>query len=163
MRVRIALGPIFWLLCLFLVLLPIVVQGQSCPPEDGKNLDTPAQSSLHGTIRLHNGTRSWISIAPDHETCGEKEIELAFGEFEDWVRAKSLVGCAITARGTISDSVTDYYSSELNIFNPVITPDPTCKPRTIEPNPYKLDLPAALKSLSCHRLRRYKAQSAASR
>lgn len=146
MNVRIATPSFCLLLSLFSLLLLVSTQGQSCPPEDGKNLDAPAPSSLHGTVRLHDGTRSWISIVPDRETCGENEIELAFGERQNWERAKSFVDCVISARGTIADSVTAYYSSELNIFNPVITPDPTCKPRPVEPNPYKLDLPADLKS-----------------
>lgn len=128
----------------FLLLLPL--SGQVCPSADGKNPDAASSSTLSGTVRIHEGTRPWIGLALAEPACGIKEIELAFGKREDWIRAKSLQGCHVTATGILSESMTAYNSAELNLFNPVIAPDPSCKPAPVEPDAITRTLPAGLSS-----------------
>ena len=128
----------------FLMLL--TASGQSCPAADGKNPDAAASSTLDGTVRIHDGTRPWIGLALAKPACGIKEIELAFGKREDWIRTKSLQGCHVTATGIISESMTVYYSAELNLFNPVIVPDPSCKPKPVKSNSIDSALPEGLLS-----------------
>jgi len=128
----------------FLLILPVA--GQSCPSADGKNPNAAASSTLSGTVRLHEGTRPWIGIALGEPACGVREIELAFGTREDWIRTKSLQGCKVTATGIISESVTVYYSAELNLFNPGVVPDHSCKPAPVEADAISHTLPAGLSS-----------------
>jgi hypothetical protein len=119
---------------------------QRCPPENGHDIDAQTPASLHGTIYFHNVTRGWVSVVPDHPVCSEKEIELVFRRSEDWSRAKSLQGCTVTVKGKISDSITAYYSTQLNFFDPAVVPDVSCKPRAIDPDPTKTPLPRDLQS-----------------
>jgi hypothetical protein len=128
----------------FLLLLP--VSGQSCPSANGKNLDAVASSTLSGSVRIHDGTRPWIGLTLAKPTCGIKEIELAFGKREDWIRTRSLQGCHVTATGIISESMTVYYSAELNLFDPVIVPDQSCKPTPVKNNSVDSALPEGLLS-----------------
>ena len=126
--------------------LLLSASGQSCPPSNGEALDAATSSTLSGTVRIHDGTRPWIGLALAKPTCGVNEIELAFGKREDWIRTKSLQGCKVTATGIISKSVTAYYSTELNLFNPAIVPDQSCKPRTAKSSSTDSALPNGLLS-----------------
>jgi hypothetical protein len=125
----------------FFLLLP--VSGQSCPSAGG---DAVALSTLSGSVRIHDGTRPWIGLALAKPTCGIKEIELAFGKREDWTRTKSLQGCHVTATGIISESMTVYYSAVLNLFDPVVVPDQSCKSKPVKSNSIDSALPEGLLS-----------------
>jgi hypothetical protein len=117
---------------------------QSCPPADGKNIDASQASVLHGTIRFHPGTRPWIGLILPKPACGASEIELAFDD--EGSRAKQMDRCSVAVKGVISESTTIYYSADLNIFDPVITPDPGCKLLPSDPDYSKLTIPASIKS-----------------
>ena len=115
---------------------------QSCPSSDAKDIDAPQASVLHGTIKFHPGTRPWLGLVLPKPACGASEIELAFkdGEF----RAKQMDHCSVTVKGVISASPTIYYSTDLNIFDPVITPDPACK--LLPPDPDYTKSPSPIRS-----------------
>jgi hypothetical protein len=117
---------------------------QSCPSSDAKDIDAPQASVLHGTIKFHPGTRPWLGLVLPKPACGASEIELAFkdGEF----RAKQMDHCSVTVKGVISASPTIYYSTDLNIFDPVITPDPACKLLPPDPDYTKITIPDSIKA-----------------
>ncbi len=117
---------------------------QSCPPSDAKDNDAPQASVMHGTIKFHPGTRPWLGLVLPKPACGASEIELAFkdGEF----RAKQMDHCAVTVKGVIGASPTIYYSTDLNIFGPVITPDPGCHLLPPDPDYTRMTIPDSISS-----------------
>lgn len=117
---------------------------QSCPPSDGKNIDSAQSSVLHGTIKFHPGTGSWIGLVLAKPACGASEIELAFSD--GGYRAKQMDHCSVTVRGIIGESVTGHYSADLNIFNPEITPDPGCKLAPPDPDYTKMTIRDSIRS-----------------
>jgi hypothetical protein len=120
---------------------------QSCPPSDGKDIDAPQPSVLHGTINFHPGTRPWLSLVLTKPACEASEIELAFSG-DGWSRAKQMDHCSVTVKGVISESATAYYSADLNLFNPVITPEPGCKFLPPDPDYSKMTIPDSINSYS---------------
>jgi hypothetical protein len=110
---------------------------QSCPSAGGQDAAQP--STLHGTIILHPGTRTWLGLRLDHPVCGTREIELAFSK--DWEQAKRMQNCSVTAKGVISESPTVYYSTDLNLFDAAITADPGCRLLRADPDPGKVKIP----------------------
>lgn len=119
--------------------------GQSCPPSDGKSIDATQPSVLHGTIKFHPGTRPWIGLVLPKPVCRATEIELAFG-VDGWSRAKQMNHCTAVVKGVITESPTAYYSADLNIFNPAITPDAGCKLLPPEPDYSKMTIPKSIDS-----------------
>lgn len=131
-----------------LILAALTVRGvfaQSCPPADGKNPDAPQPSVLHGTVKYHPGTRPWLGLVLQKPACGASEIQLAFSG-DGWSRAKQLDHCWVTVKGVISESLTAYYSADLNIFDAVITPDPNCKLLPPDPDYSKINIPNSITS-----------------
>ncbi len=126
---------------LLVILLTALAQAQSCPPADGSRLDASAPSTLHGTVRYHDGTRPWLGFIPDQHVCGASEIELAFGSSSGWRTTKRLRGCPATVYGTISNSPSAYYSTDLNFFNPKITPDAGCHLLPADPDYATVKIP----------------------
>jgi hypothetical protein len=116
------------------------VLAQSCPSTDGQDAAQP--STLHGTILLHPGTRAWLGLRLDHQVCGTREVELAFSK--DWQQAKRMQNCGVTVKGLISESPTVYYSTDLNLFDPVVTPDPGCHLLPADPDFEKVKIPNAV-------------------
>jgi len=134
-------------LIFFLALLgPAVLFAQSCPTSNGKSVDAPQPSILEGTIKYHPGTRPWIRLVLSKRACGTSEIELAFGEGDAWSQAKQMDHCWATVKGVVSESPTVYYSVDLNIFNPEITPDPGCKLAAPDPDYSKMGIPESIKT-----------------
>jgi hypothetical protein len=121
-----------------------ILSAQYCPPSDGKSIDAPQPSVLHGTIKLHPGTRPWLGLVLAKPACGASEIELAFSDGVS--HARQMDHCSVTVKGVISESPTIYYSADLNIFNPVITPDPGCKLFPPDPDYSKVTIPSSIKS-----------------
>ncbi len=119
---------------------------QSCPPADGKNIDAPQPSVLHGTVKYHPGTRPWIGLALPKPACGAAEIELAFSTSERWRHIKQMDHCSATVNGVITESPTVYYSADLNIFDGIITPNPGCMLIPPGPDYSKMTIPDSIKS-----------------
>jgi hypothetical protein len=136
-------------ICILLILATLgscALFAQSCPSSDGKSFDAPQLSVLHGTIKYHPGTRPWLGLVLEKPVCGASEIELAFGRRDGWSRAKQMDHCSVTVKGVISESVTVYYSADLNIFNPVITADSDCRLLPADPDYEKMTIPDSVKS-----------------
>jgi hypothetical protein len=134
----------------FLLALALLGPGtlfaQSCPPSDGKSMDAPQPSVLHGTIKYHPVTRPWMGLVLPQPVCGASEIELAFSTSEMWRHTKQMNRCPVTIKGMITESPTAYYSADLNIFNGTITPDPNCKVLPTDPDYSKMSIPDSIKS-----------------
>jgi hypothetical protein len=134
-------------LCILLTLATLgggSLFAQSCPPADGKDIDASQPSVLRGIIKFHPGTRSWLGLVLQKPTCGASEIELAFGDGRS--RAKRMDHCMVTVKGVIGERVTAYYSADLNIFDPEITPDPGCKLLPSDPDYTKMIIPDSINS-----------------
>ena len=134
------------LLPLFLLLMARLLHAQSCPPADGKSPDAPAASVLHGTIMLHPGVRPWLGLFLEQPACGNNEIELAFAEHDSWTQATRLNHCGAMVKGLLSESLTAYYSADLNIFNPQITADSSCRLLPAGPDVSRRPAPTDLKT-----------------
>ena len=117
---------------------------QSCPSSDGKSIDASQPSVLHGTIKFHPGTRPWLGLVLPKPACGASEIELAFSD--GGLHAKQMDHCSVTVKGVIGESATGYYSADLNIFDPVITPAPGCKLLPPDPDYTKMTISDSIKS-----------------
>jgi len=133
-----------------IVLLALTMLGagslfaQSCPSSEN-TIDAPQPSVLRGTMKFHPGTRPWLGLVLEKPACGSSEIELAFSG-DGWSHAKQMDHCSVTVKGVISESMTVYYSADLNIFNPVIKPDPNCGLLPAEPDYEKMTIPDSIKS-----------------
>ncbi len=131
---------------LVFAVLPGRLSGESCPPTDGSNPAAPAASVLHGAIRYHAGTRPWLGLVSDHPVCGAVEIELAFGHSDDSLRVKRMRGCTAIVRGIISEGLTAYYATDLNIFDGKITPDTSCHFLPADPDDAAAKIPVSITS-----------------
>jgi len=126
---------------LILVAGCVCVQAQVCPSEHG---DATAPSTLHGKIMYHDELRQWIGLKLDRPACDQSEIQLVFVTGDEtlaWRKAKSLSGCQATVEGMIVESLTGYYSTDLNIADPKINVDPGCTPKPLEPDLYQVTVP----------------------
>lgn len=105
-------------------------RAQLCPPGDGRTVDAPKPATLHGRLVFHDNTRGWLGLKLEHPVCGQREIEIAFSSQHGWRYARSLAGCEVSAEGKLSESVTAYYSTSLNLFDPKLQPGADCHPDT---------------------------------
>lgn len=143
---RYSLGKMRTFVGLAIIFLAAVsTQAQTCPPQNSDNPDTPGPSvALHGTLVYHDDLRQWLALRVDHPTCGEGEVELVFSNFSAWRRAQSLRGCAVTAKGTLYESPTGYYSAKFAI-EATLKPDPSCRPFPLRPDLSTVPIPTTVK------------------
>jgi hypothetical protein len=124
--------------------LASTASAQSCPDA---NTGVAAKSSvLQGALTYHDELRSWLGLRLDHPECGENEVELILAKPEEQRRAKALQGCGVTATGELYYGETGYYSAKLAISIESLKPDASCRPRPLEPDPAKANVPADLRS-----------------
>jgi len=130
----------------------VAVQAQVCPTDHG---DATKASTLHGKIVYHDELRQWIGLNLDHPACNQSDIQLVFIKedgflhwkedgFLHWREAKTLSGCKATVEGVIGESLTGYYSADLNIADPKIKVDPGCKPKPLEPDLWEGKVPKSI-------------------
>jgi hypothetical protein len=135
--------------CLLILMLwssVTALQAQFCPSRDGKSPDAAAASVLHGTIVLHPGLRPWLGFVTASPVCGQNEIELALGKADAWTQAKRMNHCGAAVKGVIGESATAYYSADLDIFDPQITPDASCQLLPAEPDETKQPISTKLRT-----------------
>ncbi|HEV2194293.1 MAG TPA: hypothetical protein VGR55_01860 [Candidatus Acidoferrum sp.] len=142
---RYSLGKMRTLVGLTIMFLAAVsTQAQTCP-QNSDNPDTPGPSvALHGTLIYHDDLRQWLGLRLDHPVCGETEVELVFSNSSAWRRAQSLRGCTLTARGTLYESPTGYYSAKFAI-EATLKSDPSCRPFPVRPDLSTVPIPTTVR------------------
>ena len=121
----------------FIVTISFIALGlsaQSCP-DPATPEDAPHPSTLHGTLRYHDELRQWLELKLDHPACGEDQVQLVFKDTAEWRRAKSFDSCRATITGELYEGVTGYYSANIAMMDPSISPDPDCRKAQVEPDP----------------------------
>jgi hypothetical protein len=73
--------------------------------------------TLEGELVFHDDIRGWFELKLDHPQCGEKSIQLVWGE-RNGRSLEILRGCRIRSRGNLGFSPTGYYS--LAVFQSVV-------------------------------------------
>lgn len=129
-----------------LVLMAALLTGgatraQVCPPQNGDAIEASGVSVLHGMLLLHDELRQWLGLKLDRKACGQTEIELVFSTSEDWGKAETLLGCAISASGRLYDSPTGYYATDMAISNAILKPDASCHASAVKPDPSAAPIP----------------------
>lgn len=133
-----------WVL-LFLMLGAQALAAQNCPDDSGK---LTAPSSLQGTIAYHHELRDWIGIKLQRPACGQNEIQLTFSDATGYKHAETLRGCDVTITGSLDESPTGYYSTDLFIVDSHIELAPSCQPQPPITYPGNAKIPTSIKSYS---------------
>jgi hypothetical protein len=124
--------------------LASTASAQSCPDA---NTGVAAKSSvLQGALTYHDELRSWLGLRLDHPECGENEVQLIFAKPEEQRVAETLQECNVTAIGKLYYGETGYYSAKLAMSIESLRPGASCRPRPLEPDPAKANVPADLRS-----------------
>ena len=145
-------GVFFWkvrpLAILFLSVFPVLAaSAQNCPVRNERGpAEASVDSTVHGTIVLHDELRQWLGLKLDQPACAQFEVQLVFSDVKAQRSAETLRGCAVSATGKLFDSPTGYYSAEIAISNPALKPDPSCHPFPVKPDQSTAPIPASLKS-----------------
>lgn len=124
------------------LLTSLTINAQTCPTSEG---DASAPSTLHGRLLLHDELREWIGIKLDRPACEESEVQLVFSKNEDWRKAETLRGCAVTAIGVLYESPTGYYSANIAISNATLNPDSSCHTFPGRPDSSGVPIPPTVK------------------